>query len=137
MLYGVYSCMSFTTQLNISSDHTNCSATEVLVNHMITLYSNCAALQTSHTFLAQTSLSFFTMLRNPVITMYANCATIQTLNTLLALTSNSLHQILDNPHYTTHTDIDGIMKKPNSNKNWCIVWILIYMCSYTCMCVYS
>ena len=115
--------MSFTTQLNISSDHTNCSATEVLVNHMITLYSNCPALQTSNTFLAQTSLSFFIMLHNPVITMYANCATVQTLNTLLALTSNSLHEIVEsyNPQSTTYTDIDGIMKKPNSNKNWCIV----------------
>ena len=45
------------TQLNISSSNTNCSATEVLVDHMITLYANCAALQTSNTFLAQTSLS--------------------------------------------------------------------------------
>ena len=123
MLYGVYSCMSFTTQLNISSDHTNCSATEVLVDHMITLYSNCATIQTPHTFLAQTSLSFFTMLRNPVTTMYASCATVQTLNTLLALTSNSLQQILEfyNQNYITNTSIDGTMEKPSSNKNWCIV----------------
>ena len=54
--------MSFTTQLNISSEHTNCSATEVLADYMTTLYANCAALQTSNTFLAQTSLSLYQIL---------------------------------------------------------------------------
>ena len=58
--------MLFTTQLNISSDHTNCSATEVLVNHVITLYANCAALQTSNIFLVQTSQSLHHMLSNTV-----------------------------------------------------------------------
>ena len=47
------------TQLNISTDNTDCSATELLVDHMISLYANCAAVQTSNTFLAQTAQSLF------------------------------------------------------------------------------
>lgn len=50
-------------QLNISTDSTNCSATEVLVNHMISFYANCAAVQTSNTFLARTSQSLFQLLK--------------------------------------------------------------------------
>ena len=126
------------TQLNISTDNTNCSATEVLVDHMISLYANnCAAVQTSHTFLTQTPLSFFTMLRNPVTTMYANCATVQTFNILLAHTSNVLYHILNKTTPTGHTDTDGIM--PSSDKNWCIVWPLICVCiaSYNYVCVHA
>ena len=49
-------------QLNISEIKTNCSATRVIANWMISLYSNCVAVQSSNEFLRQTTMNLLDIL---------------------------------------------------------------------------
>ena len=53
--------MSLYVQLNTTND-VNCSDTEKIVNNVISLYSDCAVVQTANTYLAQTTLDLYRIL---------------------------------------------------------------------------
>ena len=61
MLYQVIIIRCF-KQLNINQMKTNCSATRVIADWMISLYSNCVAVQSSNEFLRQTTMNLLDIL---------------------------------------------------------------------------
>ena len=58
--------------LCIFNSDTNCTAKETLVNKIILLYADSTAVQTTNTFLTQTSVYLDDVLNNLVILLYAN-----------------------------------------------------------------
>ena len=73
---------------------TNCSATAVIADWMISLYSNCVAVQSSNEFLHQTAWSLFDVL--------------------------DFNEATQNPPPIGITN-DNIELKVDEHKEWCIV----------------
>ena len=79
-------------QQQLAANGTDCSTTEAIVDQTTAIYANCAAIQTSNLFLAQTALNLF-------------------LN--LNYTINESDAIIDNSPVT--------LPEVTDSKEWCII----------------
>ncbi|XP_065906060.1 uncharacterized protein [Dysidea avara] len=87
-------------EYTLAANDTNCSTTEAIVDQTISIYTNCATVQTSNLFLAQTALDLFHNLN-------------YTINELQIQTNES----------GTADDDDSSVTFPaaNNSKEWCII----------------
>ena len=92
--------MTHHVTLQLAANDTNCSTTEAIVDQTISIYTNCATVQTSNLFLAQTALDLFHNLN-------------YTINELQIQTNES----------GTADDDDSSVTFPaaNNSKEWCII----------------